>query len=104
MKITKIQYTTIQALAALFFITCIFYCVMLVALIFSTIERKQISLSTKEMYSQLMKEEDIYAKTVAQFDFVTLSSMGFKQFTSTSFVVKKDAIATYAVLYEEKGK
>ena len=104
MKITTIQHTTIQALVGLFFILCIFYCVMLVALILSTIERKQITLSAKDMNGQLMREEDIYAKTVAQFDFATLSSMGFEQFTSTSFVVKKDDIATYAVLYEEKGK
>lgn len=98
-KITYLEQKTVQGLFSLFCLLCIVYCVVLVSIVFSVIERKQSTLASTNLTNQLMETENKYADTLATLDDDTLFDMGFRKFDATSFAVRKDPIATYALLY-----
>jgi len=78
---------------------CIVYCVILVAIVFSVIQRKENALASTTLTNRLMEVENHYADTLATLDDSTLASLGFHKFDGTTFAVRKDPIATYALLY-----
>lgn len=99
LKSTYLEQKTIQALLSFFCILSVAYCSILVAIVFSVIERKQNVVTVTNLTNQLMEEENRYASTLSTLDGTTLSKIGFEHFDATTFAVRKDPIATYALLY-----
>lgn len=75
------------------------YCVVLLSLIFSVIERKQNMVATRDLSSQLSLLEAKYANTVAGITDATLAVNDYERVDNATFAVRKDPIASYAVLY-----
>ena len=90
---------SIQALLSLFGVLCIAYLIILISIVFSVIERKQDVLATATIGNDLMQVENSYASLLGTLDDKSLLGMGFSRFESTHFAVRKDPIATYALLY-----
>lgn len=75
------------------------YCVVLLSLVFSVIERKQNSVTSRELTSTLSALEAQYANTVSSINDQVLLANNFTRVDSATFAVRKDAIASYTVLY-----
>ena len=96
---TYLEEKTVQGLVSVFLILCALYCVLLISIIFSVIERKQNTLAVNNLTNQLMETEGRYAAIIASLDDSKLRELGFGKFSATSFAVRKDPIASYAILY-----
>jgi hypothetical protein len=75
------------------------YCIVLLSLVFSVIERKQNDLATRDLSSELSTLEAKYANTVAGINDTMLAQNHFKRIDGGTFAVRKDPIASYTVLY-----
>jgi hypothetical protein len=75
------------------------YCVVLLSLIFSVIERKQNALASRDLTSTLSMLEAKYANSVASISDTTLALNNYKRIDGATFAVRKDPIASYTVLY-----
>lgn len=75
------------------------YCVVLLSLVFSVIERKQNSLASRELTSELSALEARYANTVASISDTMLAQNNYERIDGATFAVRKDPIASYTVLY-----
>jgi hypothetical protein len=75
------------------------YCVVLLALVFSVIDRKQNIIASRDLSSKLSSFETKYASTVSFITENDLSKNNFTRVDSTTFAVRKDDIASYTVLY-----
>lgn len=80
-------------------ILAVIYCLVLLALVFSVIERKQNIATSKELVSELSSLEANYANTVASINESVLLANNFTRVEGTTFAVRKDPIASYTVLY-----
>jgi len=81
---------------------CVFalvYCAVLLSLVFSVIDRKQNSLASRDLSSQLSALETKYANIVSNISESDLSNNNFTRVDGTTFAVRKDDIASYTVLY-----
>lgn len=96
---TYLTEKTVHALLTLFGILCVAYLIILISIVFSVIERKQDILATSSIGNDLMQVENTYASLLATLDDKTLMGKGFTRFEATHFAVRKDPIATYALLY-----
>lgn len=92
---TKIVHTMLATLAAL----AVVYCIVLLSLVFSVIERKQNMLAAKDLSSQLSALETRYANEIAQIDDTVLRKHNFARIDNATFAVRKDPIASFSVLY-----
>lgn len=81
------------------FILALVYCVVLLSLVFSVIERKQNTLASHDLTSQLSALEANYANQLASINETTLATNHYSRIDGTTFAVRKDAIASYTVLY-----
>ncbi len=75
------------------------YCVVLLSLVFSVIERKQNTIASRDLTSTLSTLEAQYANQVASINETTLLANNYTRVDGTTFAVRKDAIASYTVLY-----
>jgi hypothetical protein len=75
------------------------YCGIILSLVFSVIERKQNTIASRELSSELSALEAKYANTVASISDADLTAHGFKHVDNATFAVRKDDIASYTVLY-----
>lgn len=75
------------------------YCIVLLSLVFSVIERKQNTLANRDLSSQLSALETNYANQLASINETTLAAHQYTRIDGTTFAVRKDAIASYTVLY-----
>lgn len=75
------------------------YCVVLLSLVFSVIERKQDTLASRDLTSQLSVLEVTYANKVASINDSVLANNNYTRIDNATFAVRKDAIASYTVLY-----
>lgn len=96
---THLTEKTVHALLSLFGVLCVAYLIVLLSIVFSVIERKQDILTTANIGNDLMRVENSYATLLSTLDDKALSDKGFTRFESTHFAVRKDPIATYALLY-----
>jgi hypothetical protein len=96
---TYLTEKTIHSLLALFGVLCAAYLVILLSIVFSVIERKQDVLATSAIGNDLMTVENSYASLLSTLDDNALADRGFARFEATHFAVRKDPIATYALLY-----
>ena len=77
------------------------YCIVLLSLVFSVIERKQNMLAAKDLSSQLSALETRYANEIAQIDDTVLREYNFARIDNATFAVRKDPIASFSVLYTQ---
>lgn len=75
------------------------YCVVLLALVFSVIDRKQNTIASRDLSSQLSTLEMKYAATVSSISESNLIENDFTRVDDATFAVRKDDIASYTVLY-----
>ena len=90
---------TVHAMLGTFCVLALVYCVVLLSLVFSVIERKQNILASRDLTSQLSGLEANYANQIASINESTLIARQFTRVNGTTFTVRKDAIASYTVLY-----
>jgi hypothetical protein len=89
----------VHSMFGLLVVLALAYCVVLLSLVFSVIERKQNSVASRELTSTLSILEGKYANTVSSINDHVLIAGGYERVDSTTFAVRKDAIASYTVLY-----
>jgi hypothetical protein len=75
------------------------YCLVLLSLVFSVIERKQNTLAARDLVSELSSLEANYANKVGSINDAVLAQNHFSRVEGTTFAVRKDPIASYTVLY-----
>lgn len=90
---------TVHAMFGTLSVLAIIYCVVLLSLIFSVIERKQNTIASRDLVSQLSALEANYANQLTSINESTLAAHYYTRVDGTSFAVRKDAIASYTVLY-----
>ena len=90
---------TIQMMFGTLLVLALVYCVVLLSLVFSVIERKQNTLASRELTSNLTTLEAAYANTIAAISDTVLLENNYTHVDSATFAVRKDPIASYTVLY-----
>lgn len=75
------------------------YCAIILSLVFSVIERKENTVVSRDLSSQLSSLETTYANTVASISENDLKDRHFTRVDTATFAVRKDDIASYTVLY-----
>lgn len=96
---TTIQERTVHAMLGTLSVLALVYCVVLLSLVFSVIERKQNTIASRDLTSQLSALEANYANELASINDTVLVANHYTRVDSTTFAVRKDAIASYTVLY-----
>ena len=90
---------TVHTMFGSLFILAVVYCAVLLSLIFSVIEQKQNKISSRDLTSTLSTLEAKYANTIASINDAAFLANNYKRVDGTTFAVRKDAIASYTVLY-----
>lgn len=80
-------------------VLALIYCIVLLSLVFSVIEKKQNALTSRDLTSTLSVLESKYANTVESINDSALAVHDYQRVEGTTFAVRKDAIASYTVLY-----
>jgi hypothetical protein len=101
---TKVSQKTLQerivhSMLATLGVLALVYVTVLLSLVFSVIERKQNIIASRDLSSELSVLEGEYANTVASITDSDLKNKNFSRIDTTTFAVRKDAIASYTVLY-----
>ncbi|MDQ5962454.1 MAG: hypothetical protein QG653_261 [Patescibacteria group bacterium] len=78
----------------------VLYCLILLSIVFSVIERKQAISQTKDLISTLSSIEGSYANEISKINDSVLSAKEYVRLDATTLTVRKDPIAGYTVLYE----
>ncbi len=106
MKAMNLQYKTtnfyeraVHTMAGALVVFALIYCAVLLSLVFSVIQRKQNTLASRDLSSQLSSLEMKYANIVSSISESDLISRDFTRVDGATFAVRKDAIASYTVLY-----
>ncbi len=90
---------TVHAMFGTLSILALVYCIVLLSLVFSVIERKQNTVVGRDLMSQLSALEANYANQLTSINESTLVKHQYTRIDGTTFAVRKDAIASYTVLY-----
>jgi hypothetical protein len=90
---------TVHTMFGTLLVLALIYCVVLLSLVFSVIERKQNVLASKDLTSTLSTLEATYANRVASISETTLHENNYTRVDNATFAVRKDPIASYTVLY-----
>lgn len=99
-KTMTLRERIVNSMLATIAVLAVAYCLILISLVFSVIDRKQALSSTKDLVSKLSAVETSYANEIAKINDAMLSSRGFVRLDGTTLTVRKDPIAGYTVLYE----
>lgn len=80
-------------------ILALVYCLVLLSLVFSVIERKQNTIAVRDLSSEVSAYEAKYANIVSSITEKDLAMKSFTRVDGATFAVRKDDIASYTVLY-----
>lgn len=80
-------------------ILALVYCAIILSLVFSVIERKQNTIASRDLSSELSALETKYANIVSSITENDLVRKDFTRVDGATFAVRKDDIASYTVLY-----
>ncbi len=97
-NINKESVTKGLVLILLILVVC--YSVTLLSLTGNAISLKKLSLQIKKTSVQIVKTEKAYTTLISLIDTSYVKNENFNVVSNSSFVVKKDDIATFSVLYE----
>lgn len=98
-QVISLYERTVHSMFGLLVVLALVYCVVLLSLVFSVIERKQNSVSSRELTSSLSALEARYSNAVSSINDQVLMANNYTRVDSTTFAVRKDPIASYTVLY-----
>ena len=101
-KATNLQERIVNSMILTVLVLVLIYCVVLLSLVFSVIERKQALASTKDLVSQLSTVEMQYSNEITKINDTVLAAKNFVRVDGTTLTVRKDPIASYTVLYEAR--
>ena len=90
---------TVHTMFGSLFILALIYCAILLSLVFSVIEQKQNKLASRDLTSTLSMLEAKYSNTIASINDTALHANNYTRVDGATFAVRKDAIASYTVLY-----
>lgn len=82
-------------------VLALIYCMILLSLVFSVIERKQNIIASRDLSSDLSTLQMKYANVVSSISEDDLSRMDFTRVDNATFAVRKDDIASYTLLYAQ---
>jgi hypothetical protein len=94
-----ILHKTVHTMLFTLLFSALCYCAILFSLVFSVIERKQNTISSRDLASELSTLEMQYGSKVSAINDTTLIANNYVRVDGTTFAVRKDAIATYTLLY-----
>lgn len=89
----------INTMFATLLVLAVVYCIILLSLVFSVIERKQNLIAVKDLSSQVSALETRYSNEVANINDTVLAEHNFSRIENTTFAVRKDPIASFSLLY-----
>ncbi len=98
-KTTTFYERTVHTMLGTLCVLSLVYCAILLSLVFSVIERKQNTIASRDLSSQLSSLEMKYANIVSSISENDLVSNNFTRVDNATFAVRKDDIASYTVLY-----
>ncbi len=90
----------IKILVLILAVLMISYSLLLLSLTGNAISLKKISLSIKKTETNIAKNEREFSKTLTEVNSASFHEFGFTAATNAGFAVKKDSIASFALLYE----
>ena len=96
---TTLYERTVHTMFGTALILSLMYCIVLLSLVFSVIERKQNIIASRDLTSEVSALETRYANKVASINENTLSANNYVRVNDATFAVRKDNIASYTVLY-----
>lgn len=96
---TAIYERTVHVMFGTVVVLAFMYCIVLLSLVFSVIERKQNDIAVRDLGSQVSSLETRYANQIASINDSTLALNNYTRVSGATFAVRKDAIASYTVLY-----
>lgn len=94
--------TVTKILFLALFVLVVGYSITLLSLTGNAISLKKLSLQTKKVSVQIAKTERAHSQLLSSIDSSQMKAEHFKVVSNSSFVVKKDDIATFSVLYERR--
>ena len=89
----------VHGMLATLCVLAVVYCFIILSLVFSVIERKQNTIASRDLSSELSTLEAKYANTVSSITEIDLEKNNFTRVDGATFAVRKDDIASYTVLY-----
>ena len=98
-QLATLQEKTVHAMLGTLSVLALAYCIVLLSLVFSVIERKQNTIASRDLTSQLSALEANYANQLASINDSVLAAHQYTRVDGATFAVRKDAIASYTVLY-----
>lgn len=98
-KITNFYEKAVHSMLGILCVLALIYCAVLLSLVFSVIERKQNTIASRDLSSQLSSLETKYANIVSSITEKDLDTNNFTRIDGATFAVRKDDIASYTVLY-----
>lgn len=100
LKRNTVEERTVHAMIVVLCVLAIIYCIVLLVLIFSVIEKKQNTIATRGLSSEVSNLETRYAEIISSINDTSLFSHGFIRIDEgATFAIRKDEIASYTVLY-----
>ena len=96
---TTLYERTVHTMFGTVLILALVYCVVLLSLVFSVIERKQNTLASRDLTSEVSALETKYANRISSINEASLTEHNYAYVNNTTFAVRKDNIASYTVLY-----
>jgi hypothetical protein len=98
-KSTTFYERAVHTMVGTLCVLALIYCAVLLSLVFSVIERKQNTIATRDLSSELSSLEMKYANIVSSISESDLAANNFTRVDNATFAVRKDDIASYTVLY-----
>jgi hypothetical protein len=98
-KTTTFYERAVHTMLGTLCVLALVYCIVLLSLVFSVIERKQNTIASRDLSSQLSTLEMKYANIVSSISESDLIANDFTRVDNATFAVRKDDIASYTVLY-----
>lgn len=95
----NLQQRIVNSMLATILVLTIVYCVILLSLVFSVIERKQNLITVKDLSSEVSALEARYSNEVTNINDTVLAQHNFARIENTTFTVRKDPIASFSLLY-----
>lgn len=95
----NLQQRVVHSMIATILVLAVVYCIILLSLVFSVIERKQNLIAIKDLSSQVSALESRYANEVSNINDTVLAQHNFNRIENTTFAVRKDPIASFSILY-----
>jgi hypothetical protein len=99
-KTQTMEERVVHAMLSTIFVLALVYCAVLLSIVFSVIERKQDLITIKDLTSQISYLENDYVGEIAKVDNAFLKENKFERISNTTFAVRKDSVASFAILYE----